>query len=101
VIGATITPTGMPALASRSMAWMRRFGVATPGSMARDSSGSQMGMLMATCTDASRCNCQSTSRSRSTRGALVTMATGLRNSRRPEGSCGSAAARPRSVGSSR
>ena len=48
MIGAIITPTGMPAFASRSTVSSRRLGVATTGSIARAFSSFQNGMLTIT-----------------------------------------------------
>jgi hypothetical protein len=78
--GAMLTPTRMPAAASRSTIWSRLRGVATPGSMARARSWSWKGRLMATLSLASRASCWSTSTSRSTIGDLVMMPTGFRKS---------------------
>ena len=54
MIGATLTPTEIPARASVSMTRSRRAGVGTYGSMARAFSGSQNGMLTVTCDAATR-----------------------------------------------
>ena len=80
MIGATFTPTGIPAFASVSMARMRRSGVATNGSIARAFSGSQKGTLSVTLSLAVRWSSWRMSTSRSISGALVMTATGFRYS---------------------
>ena len=79
-MGATLTPTRMPAAASRSMIWSRRRGVATHGSMARATSWSWKGRLTVTLRLACRSSSWRTSRSRSMIGDLVMTPTGFRYS---------------------
>lgn len=77
MMGATLTPTSMPA-ASRRRVRTRRRGVATCGSKARACFGSQNGTLMVTPSAVTCARLLSTSTSGSMRGALVMMCTGLR-----------------------
>ena len=74
--GATISPTGMPALASAAMASSRRDGVAARGSMRRASLRSSVVTEMATCARPFSAIGASRSMSRVTRADLVTTLTG-------------------------
>ena len=80
MIGATFTPTEIPARASFSITRSRRAGAGTYGSMARAFSGSQNGMLTVTCAEATAVRLASTSTSRSTSADLVMMAAGFARS---------------------
>ena len=80
MIGATITPTSIPAFASLSIVRMRRAGVVTNGSIARAFVSSQKGQLTAIEKRALRVSSWNTSMSRSTSGAFVMIPTGCRYS---------------------
>ena len=77
IIGATFTPTEMPAAASVSITRSRRAGVGTYGSMARACSASQNGMLTVDVRRGHLRQRLSTSMSRSISGDLVMMPTGF------------------------
>ena len=76
MIGATITVTGTPALASSSMACRRRSGALARGSRRRASPASSVVIEIATLTSPFAAIGASRSRSRSTSADLVTMPTG-------------------------
>ena len=78
--GATITPTGMPAAASRSIAFSRSRGWEARGSILRATSGSSV--VIESMTTAAWCSLSSwrMSMSRVTSSFLVMTPTGLRNS---------------------
>jgi hypothetical protein len=80
--GATMAPTGMPALASASMASRRRCGVEARGSMMLASAGSRVVTERLTDTASYFASSWRTSMSRVTRWFLVMMQVGLRNSAR-------------------
>jgi hypothetical protein len=80
MIGATMTPTGMPAAASFSTASSRRFGMDVRGSITRCSFSSRVVMDRLTASRRWAPGPDSTSMSRVTRWFFVMMAAGLRNS---------------------